>query len=631
MPEPLRGGKKEDVGALERARRRLYSQNTPKENVPQEIFSAPSTPELPKAWESDPLPPRPERPRHVHVAALFLGFAALFFVLATGVAAYLLYFGNNSVSAENVDLSIQGPGTIVGGDTVPFALSITNRNPTAIENASLVITFPAGTRSAEDVFKEYPRYTENVGTIRPGETITRSIKAIMFGSEGELLSVPTSLSFSAKNSSATFVKKSTYDLAISSSPLSLTIVAPTETVSGQSVTLTLAVRSNAKTQIGNIVLAAAYPYGFSLTSSSVPSQNGVFSLGTLRPGDTKNVTITGTLSGSDNEKRTFRFTTGTAKSATDPTLAISYVSQATEIALVMPFITTALALNGSRSEPFILAPGETSTVTISYTNTLPTAVTNAEIEVTLSGGAVDYKSVETQRGFYRSSDHTVVFSRDDDPALRSLEPGANGLGTFSFATLSGASLKDSSITFTISISGTRIGQANVPENVTASKVVTARVASATAFSARTTYATGPFKNSGPIPPTPNVATTYTVVWKIQNAANAIADATVGTVLPSYVTFTGAVSPSGALTYNPATRTITWSAGDMAANASLEGAFQLSLTPSTSQKGNPVALTGVASFTAFDRFAGVQVSKAADPATTETPGDPKYTPTKGSVQ
>ncbi len=117
----------------------------------------------------------------------------------------------------------------------------------------------------------------------------------------------------------------------------------------------------------------------------------------------------------------------------------------------------------------------------------------------------------------------------------------------------------------------------------------------------------------------------------QKAANAIADATVSTVLPTYVTFTGAVSPAGALTYNPATRAVVWSAGDMAANASQEGAFQLSLVPSTSQKGNPVALTGLSSFTAFDRFAGVQVSKTVDPATTETPGDPNYTPTKGSVQ
>lgn len=630
MPEPFREDE-EEVGALERTRKRLYGQNTPEEDFRRNASYAEAETSLPRTWGTPPSAPPPRAPRHVHVAAIFFACTALFFVVAAAAAAYLLYFGNNTVSTENVDLAVDGPSILAGGDTIPLALSITNRNPTALENTSLELAFPVGTRSAEDVFTEYPRYSEELGTIEPGETVTRSVKAIVFGSEKEKLSIPITLSFGAENSSATFVKKSSYDFAISSSPLSLTVAAPTETVSGQSVTLTLSVRSNAKTQIGNVIVVAGYPFGFSVTSSSIPSQNGVFSLGTLRPGDAKNIAITGTLSGSDNETRAFRFTIGTAKTAGDPTLAISYATQVAEVTLAAPFIATSVAINGNRSEPFILAPASRSTVTLSYLNTLPTAVKNAKIEVALSGGAIDYKSIEVQRGLYRSSDHTVVFSQDDDAALRSLEPGASGLGTFSFATLSGTNLKDSTVSFAISISGTRVGQANVPENVTASKVVLARVASAIVLSARSAHATGPFANTGPIPPTPNATTTYTVVWRVQNAANAIADALVSTVLPVHATFTGATSPSTAVAYNPSTRTVTWSAGDMAANESREAAFQVAIVPSTSQRGNPMALTGVSTLNAFDRFAGVQVSKAVDLVTTETFGDPGYRAQEGSVR
>lgn len=614
---------------MERAREQLYSASASATDLHEQELHAPATPDLPHAWA-----PPPQKPliheRHVHFAGIFFGLALGFFLIAGGIAGYLLYFGGNTVSVNNIDLSISGPTTIAGGDTVPLALSITNRNPAPITHATLDLAFPPGTRSSENVLQDYPRYSEDLGTLAPGQTVTRSIKAVVFGREGEPVSIPIAFSFATPNSSATFVKRSTHGLSITSSPLSVTVAAPAETVSGQAFSLTLSVRSNAQTPIGNVVLAASYPFGFSMLTSSVPLSNGSFLLGTLRPGDTRTITITGALVGTENGKRSFRFAVGTAKNAEDPAIAIEYLSQSADVAITSPFIATALSINGMRGDSVVLAPGTRSSATLSYTNTLPVAVTNAQISVTLSGGAVDYDSIETSRGFYRSKDHTIVFSLDTDPALARLGPGENGLGTFTFKTLSGGALKDPAVTFTISVSGTRLGQTNVPETVTASKVVTAKVASAIVFSAQSLHSSGPLENMGPIPPKPDVPTTYTVVWTIQNAANAIADAVVSTVLPGYVVFTNVVSPGANITYNSATRTVTWNAGDIAAHVSPQGAFQVSFTPSTSQKGRSPELTGKATLSTYDRFAGVPITLSADPVTIETFGDPGYRSNDGSV-
>ncbi|MCR4275840.1 MAG: hypothetical protein NUV90_00420, partial [Candidatus Parcubacteria bacterium] len=71
--------------------------------------------------------------------------------------------------------------------------------------------------------------------------------------------------------------------------------------------------------------------------------------------------------------------------------------------------------------------------------------------------------------------------------------------------------------------------------------------------------------------------------------------------------------------------------DLAQGGSAQGTFQVSLTPSTSQKGLAPALTGPVSFSGYDRFAGVQISATADPVTTETKGDPGYVSTNAVVQ
>jgi hypothetical protein len=72
-------------------------------------------------------------------------------------------------------------------------------------------------------------------------------------------------------------------------------------------------------------------------------------------------------------------------------------------------------------------------------------------------------------------------------------------------------------------------------------------------------------------------------------------------------------------------------GNVAQNSNVQGSFQVSFTPSTSQKGSVPALTGQATFSGYDRFAGVQVSATADPATTETTQDPGYTSANATVQ
>lgn len=570
--------------------------------------------------------------RRVRLAGIFFMTAVVFFLVSLAGVAYFFYYGGNSVSVEQVAIDVQGPTMIASGDTVPLSLTITNKNPVALENAAIEITFPSGTRSADDVRAAYPRYVENIGTLASGATITRSVKAIFFGGTGQSLSLPVSLSYGASGSNAVFVKKSSFALTISSTPLSVSVDTLTETVSGKPLTLTLSVRSNATVPLSDVVLSASFPFGFSVTSSSLPLTNSSFVLGTLLPGAQKTITVTGTLSGQDKDIRVFRFIVGTAKTPQDQTLAVSYMTQEATVAIAAPFINTSIAVNGNRGDAIVVSPGSLQHATVSYANTLPTSVTNAAVAITISGSAVDYESINAQSGFYRSSDHTIVFSSDTDPSLSTLAPGASGVGAFTFSTLPTEALAPSpTITFSISVSGTRVGQSNVPEQVASSATKTVKVSTAVAFSAFSLRSAGSIGASGPIPPRANVATSYAIVWNVQNKGSTVAGGSVSAALPSYVSYTGMTAGAGSFSYDSASRIVTWSTGELAQGASAQGAFQVSFTPSTSQKGDAPVLVKEASFSGYDRFAGVSISAGADPVTTETIREPGYSPEHATVQ
>lgn len=624
----------DDTGALEQARSRLYKTG-PVEVDMRRPLSVSNNATLQHAWtEEKPLPtamPEPKK-RHVRVASLFFGAAVVFFVVSVAVAGYLFYSGGNTVAAENIDLTAQGPTTVASGDVVPLLITMTNRNPVAVENATVEISFPEGTRNASNTLEAYPRYVENLGSVPSGATITRTVRAALFGGAGQNLTIPMSFSYNTSSSNAVFVKKATYDLGITSTPLEVAVNTLSETVAGKPVTLTLTVRSNAAVALNNVVVAGQFPYGFTVTDSSLPLSNSSFLIGTMAPGAVKTITLTGTLAGQDNEQRAFHFSVGTARTANDQTLAVTYMSQDASVGITAPFINTTLTLNGDSVASAVVNPGSHQNVTVTYANTLPTAVSNVTVTVAIAGAAVDYKSIQSTRGFYRSVDHTVVFSQDKDSSLASLAPGASGIGNFNFSTLAAGAIAGSpTITFTISVSGTRVGQSNVPEAINATVTKTAKVQTAVALTATTLHSTGPIANTGPIPPKADLATTYSVVWGAKNQGSTVAGGQVTATLPSYVTYTGKTSGTGTFSYDSASRLVTWSVGDLAQGANAQGVFQVAVTPSTSQKNSAPQLAGTATFAGFDRFASVQVKATAGPATTETPGDPGYAAVMGTVQ
>ncbi len=92
----------------------------------------------------------------------------------------------------------------------------------------------------------------------------------------------------------------------------------------------------------------------------------------------------------------------------------------------------------------------------------------------------------------------------------------------------------------VSVKARRVSEQNVPENLTSSAVRTVKIASSAGLGAQVVRSTGPFQNTGPIPPKAEQATTYTVIWTINNTSSSIGGAQVSSGLPPYVKWVGKV-------------------------------------------------------------------------------------------
>lgn len=478
----------------------------------------------------------------------------------------------------------------------------------------LLVEFPIGTRSSKDVSIELPRQRESLGTIDPGASVNRTIKAVMFGDTGTPLAVVVTAEYRVPGSNAVFQSAETYTATISQSPATVTVSALSEVVSGQSTEFTVTVTSNATENLTNMLLVARYPPGFKFESSTPKPYSGsaVWDIGDIEPKGRRTITVRGTFTGEDGDDRVLHFTAGTKKKNDEATISAPLATTDSTLKVAKPFVSLVLALNGVHAPVVTVDRGQVVQVAVEWANNLPVRVHNVEIQVKLNGAVLNKGSVRTGQGFYRSSDNTVLFNTETDRRLAVVGPGDRGISTFEFTTIppGQGTFQSPQVTLQATVQANRSAEGGVVNAITSSAGATLQVATDLVLTPILT------RVSGPLPPQAESKTIYSVTWLLQNSANAIANTSVRGVLPSYVEWAGGVS-SGDVMYNENGRTVTWTVGDMAASASRSITYQISITPSITQVGAVPVLVQSQTVQAFDRFIRMNIERSQGNITTQT--------------
>lgn len=568
----------------------------------------------------------------------FVQISIGFFIISSMIAGYIWWKGANIVSGDNIGIDISAPLAITGGDPFDTKFTITNDNKVSIDEANLLVEYPSGFYSAADN-SELPRTSKSLGAIVPGQSVVVNINTLLYGEDNTNKEVVVTLEYRMAGSNAILKKTKNYLIKIGSSPVNVTMQVQKEVSSGQEIELVVDVTSNSRDVMSGLLVSADYPPGFTFeTATPAPTyNNNAWTIPSLSPQEKQTIRIKGIIEGQEGEEKAIKISIGKQSSADERLIGVVYNSTTESSSIQKPVIAVSIAVNGSKESESAVPSGRGVNVEVSWKNNNPTKVTDATIEVKLKGGVLDrYSLFASNGGFYRSVDNTVVWDKNTNSSLASLDPSATGGVSFSFSPISlgldaTRLVKNPQIIFEVSVKARRVSASSAPEDITTFVSRTVKFETDLRITAHSLYFSGPFANTGSVPPRADKETTYAVTLHAQNSSNSVSNTLVKTMLPIYVKWLGVVSPDGEdISYNESTREVSWNAGRIPSGGSRDGAFQISLLPSVNQIGSTPALTGDILLTATDDFTNTVVTDKNIPVTTFLTTDPQFTPSDASV-
>ena len=631
----------EKPNRLEEIKSRLFSRNYKTEIEHRDIFIRPGRADVPGAWQENEATQNMENFfMKTSLFKKFFAFAVAFFLLAVVYAGYSFLGGGNTVSNDNIDISIIGNTFAAGGEELNLQAQIVNRNNSSLDLADLIVEYPRG--SGEGEGEETERFRESLGTIPAGAIRNENIQVVLFGQTGSSRRIKISLEYRVDGSNAIFVKEKFYDVSISSTPVDLSVDAPGEVSPNQSVVFNIKINLNSAASASNILLKFNYPPGFQF-EKSVPAPsfgNNVWNLGDLKPGVERGISVTGRMIDVfDGEEKTFHLAVGSQSTEDKAVIGVIFNSFSHTIAIRKPFVATELIVNGSAGREYAVDTKTPIRGEIRWLNNLDTKINNLEIRLKLSGNALDRRSVEVEDGRYDSLNDVIIWDKNYQSELQEVDPGGGGSVSFSLSSLpllsSGEVVRDPLIRLEASVAGEQ-ALADEMKSVNNSDTKTVRIISDIGFASKALHFSGPFQDTGPVPPRVEQETTYTIVWTLTNTANSISKTRVVSTLPPWARFLGPVSPAAEnLTYNSGAKEIVWEVGNLNRGAGILGpgrevAFQVAIIPSLSQVGTAPTILNDAALTGHDDFANVNIRVNKSSLNTRLSNDPLFPPSGDRV-
>lgn len=614
---------------LEKLKKRLYKKE---ESFPSRLDRESLRSEKEKIlpyWKEN-APSAGKKSRFFDPVRLIIYLSGALFLIIGGFFLYLLFSGSNVISSSNITITASGPVSVDGGQPAKFSFTIKNQNETPLEMADLIFDFPSNSFSPEG--DQMTRTRIPLDDVGPGEIVNESVDAVFFGTENEEKKLKATLEYRLADSNAIFVKETEYTVRIIKAPLGITVSVPKEAASGQEVAVKVEIVSNSESVARNLRMEMKYPPGFRfIDAEPEPRQSSnVWLIGDLGPNQKNVITINGTVEGENAEERIFVSSVGLPGEGGELRV---YGSASEKISIKKSPLNLSVVINGKDQDKNIVYPGDSVRVDLEWVNNLLAEVRDAQIETEIEGEAYDPRTLSVSRGFYRSSDDKIVWNPSTLGGLGAISSGKSGKSQLSFYLQNplpdhGPEDKDFSVKITARIFGR--GTSNEFENREISDMVEKNiiVGSRLQGAGHSLYYSGPFANSGPMPPKAGSETSYTVTWSLAGNINNLSGVKIKSSLPPYVTLTGQKSPAEAdLFFDDKTGELTWNLGELPAGTGIispakELSFQISFAPSLSQIGETPILINAAKIEAMDDYTGEEISGDVQALSIKLSGDPQ---------
>lgn len=518
-------------------------------------------------------------------------------VLVTVVGLVFFFFSRSTFSPANVDFKISVSEEISSGEKINYKIEYANRNERAIKNLQLTFFYSPDTADIRDG-KFTVLQTENLklDDLGPGEEKAVEFSAYLVGAKGDIKKARAVLSFYGEGLPSVFKKEATAVTNISTLPVSLTLVAPPNAVSGQEVTYLLDYRNESQDNLSDLRFKFVYPDGFTPTkfSPNTFQAKNILDLPSLKTGEGDRISISGILRGTERESRIVSVTL--QRKIGD--FYVDFEKSSANTVLATPPLGLGILVNEKKDYNAQL--GDELEYQIVFTNHTDVDIFGLTLSVKLDGAMFDLNSIRSD-GFFNSVSRTITWNASVSPLLNHLAAQQEGAVSFrvkiksSFSGSGGVKdsvVKVSALAETLTIpSGFDLTRLSAQSEAT-TKIVSLPSLAQKAFRQDTILG-----GSGPLPPRVGQKTTYVISWEIINIPNDVIKAQVKGSLPPGVEWENKTRTSGQqpeLAFNSGSREVIWPletvpAGTGGQFPKSQAWFMVSFTPSENNIGQPIDL------------------------------------------
>lgn len=548
----------------------------------------------------------------------FLSRAAIVLtVLALAAWGGFALWANGFLNATRpLEVSLEGPTTLLAGEAGTFTLHYKNAGNVAIGPMDLTINAPFGF----ELLSSNPAPDHALTWVLPGLSAGSDATLILQGwyrtPADTTQTMQAFFSYRPENVASGFQELGTLETRLTGSVLKTEVTGPLEALAGDDVAYTINVQNSGVSARDSIRVDAALPEGFTLTSSNPPplkEGEASWTIDTLAPQELRAISLTGRFSAGTAGPRTLAATTSFVDEGT--ALAQSTGQAATEV--TGSSLDFRLVANGSTKQTFA-DPGSVLRLSLTYKNSGAEELGNLAFSLDIDADAqtpIDW--AHANLGTATRAGATLTWN-----AL-TLAPNTEGVFDLSLPLLEAPlATQADAIRFTARANLGRIGNQE-STRILETDAVEVRVNTHLAGSAEARYSSpeGEVFGTGPLPPKVGETTTYRLFWNVGNGVHPLKDVSFSTTLPPDASWTGKSSKNlGELSYDATTRTVNWSLASFAPQASGTAWFDIAVTPKTQNVGSFLKLLNAASLRGTDTVTGDTVEHAFDLITTELPGD-----------